>query len=459
MMQDIAKDTIFAVATPPGNGGIGVIRISGPGTRNISTQVLGFQPEARHAHMAHFQDAHGETIDTGLALFFPAPRSLTGEDVLELQGHGGAVVLKLLADRLSALGARAARPGEFLERAYLNDKIDLTQAEAIADLIESGTEAAARAARRSMEGVFSDRVQALQGQLTTLRVFVEAALDFPDEDIDFIADSDVDERLESVLAGADELIEQAHQGHLLRDGITIAIFGQPNAGKSSLLNALSGRDSAIVTDIPGTTRDVLRETLQLRGYPVHIADTAGIRDATDAVEAEGVKRARHALSEADLALLVIDSQAPVAPQQALVSEVPEGIDIIEAINKIDLAAVDWAETERTDAREAGGSRNRRVPISARTGEGLEELISTVLTHAGAQSVGHGSFSARTRHVEALKRTRDHLRQGREQLTGFSAAETLAEELRLAQRALGEITGEFLPDDLLGAIFADFCIGK
>jgi tRNA modification GTPase len=448
-MEQRAQETIYAIATPPGVGGIGVIRVSGPRAQDLAKTITGRIPVPKRAQLSRFRDEAGEAIDSGIVLFFPGPNSFTGEDVLELQGHGGPVVQQVLSARLAELGARPARPGEFLERAYLNDKIDLAQAEAIADLIESGTVAAARAAQRSLEGVFSERVQELQQSLTGLRVFVEAALDFPDEEIDFIADSDVADRLKMIIQSNQQLLDEAHQGQLLRDGITIAIFGQPNAGKSSLLNALSGREAAIVTDIPGTTRDVLRESLSLKGLPVHVADTAGIREANDAVEAEGVRRARHELTRADLVLLVLDSQADEAPQRALLGEVPAGVPAIEVVNKIDL--------------EPGDARWARVPgrvfISARTGEGIDTLVDQILDRVGASAEHAGHFSARTRHIDALRRVRAHLEQGRAQLSDYSAAETLAEELRLAQQSLGEITGEFLPDDLLGAIFASFCIGK
>jgi tRNA modification GTPase len=443
------QDTIFAIATPPGFGGVGVIRVSGPATSTYARTLLGELPPPRYARLARFLDADGEAIDSGIALFFPGPASFTGEDVLEIQGHGGPVVQQLLSRRLMGLGARPARAGEFLERAFLNDKLDLAQAEAIADLIESGTAAAARAAQHSLEGVLSRRVQAVQEQMTSLRVFVEAALDFPDEEIDFIADSDVAERLQAILAETRRLQEEAHQGRLLRDGVTIAIIGQPNAGKSSLLNTLAGRDAAIVTDIPGTTRDVLRETISLHGMPVHMADTAGIREAADVVEAEGVRRARHTLAQADLALLVIDTQQPEEPQLALREEAPGQVPCILVFNKIDLggngARVDQ---ERLEAH-----------ISARTGAGVEGLTAMICEVAGLSAGQEGAFSARTRHLDVLRRVQRHLEQGATQLKEYSAAETLAEELRLAQRVLGEITGEFLPDDLLGAIFASFCIGK
>jgi len=425
--------------------------VSGELSQTIAKQITGTDLQVRRAHFARFLDGDGQTLDSGIAIFFAGPASFTGEDVLELQGHGGPQVMQMLMRRVLSLGARPARAGEFSERAFLNNKLDLTQAEAIADLIESGTEAAARAAQRSLDGVFSDQVNQLQQELIKLRVFVEAAMDFPDEEIDFLADSDVLQRLQAVSTHLEKLLQQAHQGQLLRDGINIAITGLPNAGKSSLLNALAGRESAIVTDIPGTTRDVLREHISLDGVPVHIADTAGIRESADVVEAEGVRRARVALAEADLALLVLDVSQSLPTQLALKSEIPDSVPCIEVFNKTDLPG-DWIAMIKNATAQA-------VCVSAKTGQGLEQLIELIKDTVGAASVNEGSFSARTRHVDALHKTLQHLRGGEQQLVEFNAPETLAEELRLAQRELGEITGEYLPDDLLGAIFSSFCIGK
>ena len=448
-LQSVETDTICAIATPPGVGGVGVIRISGPLSTSIAKQILGISLQARKAHFARFKDDQGRTIDSGIALLFTAPASFTGEDVLELQGHGGPQILQMLMTRVMELGARPARPGEFSERAFLNNKLDLVQVEAIADLIESGTQASARAAQRSLEGVFSEAVNHLQQELIDLRVFVEAAMDFPDEEIDFLADSDVLEKLGRAGDHLRTLLEQAHQGQLLRDGINIAIAGLPNAGKSSLLNALAGRESAIVTDTPGTTRDVLREHISLDGLPVHVSDTAGIRESTDQVEAEGVRRARAALTIADLVLLVIDSTQPLEPQLALRTEIPDNIACIEVYNKLDL----------TDGEAGVDDTLLKVWVSAKTGQGLQRLTRLVKSTVGANVSAEGVFSARTRHLDALRRTLDHIETGRVQLEQYNAPETLAEELRLAQKSLGEITGEYLPDDLLGAIFSSFCIGK
>ncbi len=446
-------DTICAVATPPGIGGLGIVRLSGPGVRMIAKHLLGELPKPRYAKLADFIDESGETIDSGIVLFFQGPHSFTGEDVLELQGHGGPYILQRVLERILQLGARAARPGEFSERAFLNDKMDLVQAEAIADLIDSGTEAAARAAQRSLQGVFSDRVNHLRTGLMQLRVFVEAAIDFPDEEIDFLAESDVLQRLDQTREQLTGLLHEARQGRLLRDGIVLAIIGRPNAGKSSLLNALSGQESAIVTEIPGTTRDVLREQIEIAGIPVHLADTAGIHETTDRIEVEGVRRAREALESADLVLLIEDASALPDGQQDLAEELPSHVRYIRVGNKIDL--LDKADRNRAYRHAARPD----VWISAKTGQGIDDLKTRILEEMGAADRAEGSFSARRRHIEALRKAALHLEAGKARMEESMSGELLAEELRLAQNALGEITGEVLPEELLGEIFASFCIGK
>jgi tRNA modification GTPase len=405
-------------------------------------------PQPRYALLSDFRAADGEVIDSGIALYFPAPRSFTGEHVLELQGHGGAHVLNRLQHRVLELGARRAQPGEFSRRAFLNDKLDLVQAEAIADLIDSATDAAARAAQRSLQGEFSRRVHELQDALTSLRVFVEAAIDFPDEEIDFLAESDVNERTAGVRDQVDELLSEARQGRLLRDGIVLAISGRPNAGKSSLLNALSGQDTAIVTDIPGTTRDVLREQIDLDGIPVHLADTAGIRETSDRIEAEGVRRARQALDSADIVLLVEDVSDQPSETADLAGEIPANVQFIRVKNKADLLP------GTIPPPQAG-----TVWISAKTGQGVDDLRSQIREMVGASDHAEGSFSARQRHTDALRKARDHVSRGLAEMLHSGSGELLAEELRQAQASLGEITGEMLPDDLLGQIFSSFCIGK
>ena len=448
-----SADTICAVATPAGAGGLGIVRVSGPGVPEISRTLMGFLPSPRYATLADFTDSEDEVIDSGIALYFPAPHSFTGEHVLELQGHGGAFILQRLMRRVLNLGARAARPGEFSERAFLNNKLDLVQAEAIADLIDSGSNAAARAAQRSLQGVFSSQVHELQEELTSLRVFVEAAIDFPEEEIDFLAESDVVQQVNTARRHLSGLLDGARQGRLLRDGIVLAIIGRPNAGKSSLLNALSGQDSAIVTAIPGTTRDVLREQIDLDGIPVHVADTAGIRETSDLIEEEGVRRARQALESADIALLIKDVSNNADSEQDLSAELPPGVTKIVVGNKIDLLPEGGLQKfqDKDDTQQ--------VWISTITGQGMDDLRSRIRDAVGATDQVEGSFSARQRHIDALKRAGGHMAAGSQAMETSQAGELLAEELRLAQQALGEITGELLPDDLLGEIFSSFCIGK
>ncbi len=448
-----STDTICAVATPAGSGGLGIVRISGPEVPEIAQGLLGHVPSPRHATLADFTDSGHEAIDSGIALYFPAPHSFTGEHVLELQGHGGTYILQRLMQRVLELGARPARPGEFSERAFLNNKIDLVQAEAIADLIDSGSDAAARAAQRSLQGVFSARVHELREEITALRVFVEAAIDFPDEEIDFLAESDVLQRVKAAQDHVSELLAGARQGRLLRDGIVLAIVGRPNAGKSSLLNALSGQDSAIVTEIPGTTRDVLREQIDIEGIPVHVADTAGIRETNDLIEAEGVRRARQAVESADIVLLIKDANVQESGEEDLVNQLPADVSRIIVANKIDLLPA------RMRRKIEAESDAKQVWISAKTGQGMEILRQRIRETVGATDQAEGSFSARQRHIDALKRTETHLAAGHRAMEREQAGELLAEELRLAQQTLGEITGEMLPDDLLGEIFSSFCIGK
>ena len=445
-------ETIAAIATPAGHGGVGIVRVSGPQVPAIARQLLGFLPRPRHATMNGFHDADGELIDEGLVLYFPAPASFTGEHVLELHGHGGPVVMDLLLQRVLQLGARAARAGEFSERAFLNDKLDLAQAEAIADLIDSGTAQAARAAVRSLHGEFSQRIHALLERLIELRTWVEAAMDFPDEEIDFLADPQVAERLGDLQAELRAIELAAHQGQLLRDGMMLVIAGQPNAGKSSLLNALAGHDAAIVTHIPGTTRDVLREQIQLDGMPLHIIDTAGLHETDDPVEREGMRRAREAIGNADRVLLVIDDQTGfTTADAAILQNLPASVPHTRIFNKIDLSG-----------RTPGPDDTGEVPVvalCAHDGRGLCDLRIHLKHCAGYVEQAEGGFSARRRHLDALARAAEHIRTGSHQLAREQAGELLAEELRQAQQVLAEITGEFSSDDLLGRIFSSFCIGK
>jgi len=447
-----AMDTITALATPPGRGGIGIIRVSGPLCSLVAKAVLGKIPAPRFAEYLPFKAASGATIDTGLALYFAAPHSFTGEDVLELQGHGGPVVLDMLVKRIVDLGARLARPGEFSERAFLNDKLDLAQAEAIADLIDSASEQAARSAMRSLQGEFSKRIHQLVDSLIALRMYVEAAIDFPEEEINFLQDAQVSDQLTSVIQQLQQTLAEARQGQLLREGMSVVIAGRPNAGKSTLLNQLTGKDSAIVTDIPGTTRDVLREQIQIDGLPLHIIDTAGLRQGSDAVEAEGIRRAWKAISQADRILYLVDAgQYDPGASDPLLQELQAadpGITIV--YNKMDLL---------TEPTALPAAQYPHCLVSAKTGAGIPALRQHLKECVGYQTVGDGGFMARRRHLEALHAALQHVLQGQQQLTVNQAGELLAEELRQAQQQLAQITGEFSPDDLLAKIFASFCIGK
>lgn len=449
-------DTIVAIATAPGRGGIGVVRLSGVKAFAIAS-TLGGIPEARmqprFAQYATFRDGAGEAIDEGLLLPFRAPASFTGEDVVELQGHGGPVVMDLLLARCLALGARLARPGEFSERAFLNDKLDLAQAEAIADLIDARSAAAARGAVRSLQGAFSARVTALVEALIHLRVYVEAAIDFPEEEVDFLADGQVTAMLSTLQDDLDTLLAQTRTATLLREGINVVIAGRPNAGKSSLLNALVGREAAIVTPIPGTTRDLLREQCAIDGIPLNLVDTAGLRESDDPVEQEGIRRAWAEVRNADLVLLLVDGtqQDGIDPRQLwpeFVQALAPQQALIVVRNKCDLSG-----------EPAGPIAGMAVAISAHTGAGIDALRSLIRELAGAGSGGETGFTARRRHLDALQRARLALANGRIQLEQQRAGELLAEDLRLAQHALGEITGAVSVDELLGHIFSSFCIGK
>ena len=444
----IVRETITAIATPPGRGGIGVIRISGPNTKVISQVLLGRLPPPRQALYLPFLDQQQQTIDHGIALFFPAPHSFTGEDVLELHGHGGPVVLDCLLERITTTGARLARPGEFSERAFLNDKIDLAQAEAIADLIDAGSLQAARSALRSLQGEFSRQVQKLVSGLIQLRLFIEAAIDFPTEEIDFIGESAVIADLRGLIHELETLRASAKQGALLREGMTAVIAGKPNAGKSSLLNTLSGRDSAIVTDIPGTTRDVLRELIHIDGMPLHIIDTAGLRETQDIIEQEGMRRTHAALEQADVILWISDVNDTQAPLDILKNQ---KIPLIWVKNKIDL-------TGEAPSQQTHDSYSV-IALSAKFQQGIHLLKNHLKQMMGFSTNLEGTFSARRRHLTAIDQALAHLQNGYRLLLEHRASELLAEDLRQAQQALSEITGEFTADDLLGKIFSSFCIGK
>ena len=444
-------DTIVARATPAGRGGVAVMRISGPTVGAIAQQIIGALPQPRFASLRNFCDAAGETIDSGIALYFPAPHSFTGEDVLELHGHGGAVVNEMLLERIVQLGARVADPGEFSRRAFINDKLDLSQAEAIADLIDSGSKAAARAAQRSLQGKFSAAVLVLNTKVTELRIHVEAAIDFPEEEIDFLSDAALLARLNDVQLEFDQLEKTIRRGKLLRDGVRIVLAGRPNAGKSSLLNALAGYAAAIVTHIPGTTRDIVREHIEIDGLPVHIIDTAGLRDGEDVIEREGIQRTRQQLAEADHALIVIDvTDESTGSVTAMRGELPSDLSFTVVRNKIDLSGEQpGMDTTNPDT----------VNVSALTGEGIDELRERIKTTIGYEVDSGETITARQRHLDSLHQARDHFLAGKTQLLEYAAGELMAEELLQVQNSLAEITGEFSSDDLLGEIFSSFCIGK
>ena len=441
------KDTITAIATAPGQGGVGIVRVSGNLSLHIAEQLIGKVPSARFAHYTAFKNENNDTMDNGIALYFEGPNSFTGEDVLELQAHGGPVVLDIILKRVLSLGARPAKAGEFSERAFLNDKIDLAQAEAIADLIAADSEQAARAAVRSMQGEFSSVIHQLVEELTQLRIHVESALDFPEEEIDFLADATISNKLKNVQQKLQDVKISAQQGRLLKEGMTVVIAGKPNAGKSSLLNKLAGQDTAIVTDIPGTTRDVLREHIQIDGLPLHIIDTAGLRESDDVVEQEGVKRAREMIEKSDRVLFMVDNNDD---DKSMLDSLPKHVGKTIIYNKIDKEnrTAEIIEEETTE-----------IFLSAKTGDGIELLKQHLKNCMGYQQKNEGQFIARRRHLDAIDTAEEHLLIADKNLHVLQAGELLAEELRFAQEALASITGEFSSDDLLGRIFSDFCIGK
>ena len=478
-MKATKIDTIPAIATAPGYGGVGIIRVSGPETKNIAEKILRLEKNTpaspRTAHFSPFYSANNEVLDEGISLYFPGPNSFTGEDVLELQGHGGPVVLSLVLNEIIQLGARIAKPGEFSERAFLNDKMDLSQAEAVADLINSSSEAAAKSAVRSMQGAFSKLINEMVEEIIQLRIYVEAAIDFPEEEIDFLNDKKIYQDLERIMSKLDRIFAQAKQGALLKEGMTVVIAGEPNAGKSSLLNALSGKDSAIVTPIPGTTRDILKEHIQIDGLPLNIIDTAGLRKSTDQIEQEGIRRAYQAIEKADTILFLVDGSKNKNRQKNIESiwntfweeQKAELVNstssfnhrgfsnFIVVQNKIDITK----EKAEIIEKKKNSKDPTVIKISAKTEEGMDLLKNHLKKIIGFDLGQEAGFISRQRHLDALKKAQKHLANGKKQLQKYAAGELLAEDLRLAQRDLGEITGEFTPDDLLGRIFSSFCIGK
>jgi tRNA modification GTPase len=440
---------IAAIATPPGRGGIGVVRVSGRNLQSLALRVAACVPEPRRATLTRFRDENGRVIDQGIALYFPAPQSYTGEEVLELQGHGGPAVMNLLLSSCLSAGARLAQPGEFTLRAFLNNKLDLAQAESVADLIDASNEEAARCAIRSLQGEFSNAIHALVQALTDMRMLVEASLDFSEEEIELVSGKELEIRLECIRRQLEQVFNSARQGSLLREGIWIALVGQPNVGKSSLLNRLAGEEVAIVTEIPGTTRDVIRQAIEIEGVPLHLLDTAGLRETEDAVEKMGMARTRSAIDKASIVLLVVDSRVGVTPEdQAILASLPAGLRLIVVHNKTDLL------------EPASDSATADIRVSAKTGAGIGLLRQRLLEMIGWQSsAGEGAFMARQRHLSALTTAQTHLEAACALANSMDQVDLFAEELRLAQLALSSITGEFSADDLLGEIFSRFCIGK
>ncbi|MFV1993137.1 MAG: tRNA uridine-5-carboxymethylaminomethyl(34) synthesis GTPase MnmE, partial [Acidiferrobacterales bacterium] len=433
-------ESIVAVATAPGRGGIAIVRISGPAVTSIAEKLLGKVPLPRFADLLSFRDINGQAIDQGLALFFPAPHSFTGEDVLELHGHGGPVITDLLVKTIVELGARHARPGEFSERAYLNNKMDLAQAEAVADLIDAGSEAAARSAYRSLQGVFSEKVHQLVEALVKLRMFVEAAIDFPEEEVDFLADDNISQQAEAITTDLKKLLKQAQQGQLLHDGMTLALVGPPNVGKSSLLNTLTGNESAIVSEIPGTTRDVIRENINIDGLPVHIMDTAGLRITANTIEREGILRAKDAMLQADRILVIMDDRSTGDERKKEIKQALLHLPDHKNVKKGKYALL-WNKIDLTGKAPASEHKqgHEEIYLSAKTGQGID-LLKTYLKQAmHFQEVGEGTFMARRRHITALEQALNHVTEGIDQLNKSKAGELLAEELRLAQIALSQIT--------------------
>jgi len=449
------NDTIAAIATAPGRGGVGIVRVSGPNVCDIAAKLLAKPPTTREVVYTPFYDRHGDTLDKGIALYFQSPHSFTGEDVLEMQGHGGPIILDMILNEILHCGARIARPGEFSERAFLNDKLDLAQAEAIADLIDASSQQAVKQAINSLKGDFSKKIDSLVDRLIHLRMYVESAIDFPEEEIDFLSDGKVATDLSALLQQSSHILQQAQQGVLLREGMKVVIVGRPNAGKSSLLNALAQREVAIVTDIAGTTRDVLREHIHIDGMPLHIIDTAGLRESSDKVELIGIERAWQEIVQADSILLMLDCTKTIDIEQEdywqqLLDHPHCAEKITIILNKIDEPKANIHEISQGVAQ---------LAISAKTGEGLEDLRQHLKNIMGYNKPNEGGFSARRRHLEAIKQAQGFLESGQTQLQSYAAGELLAEDLRLAQQHLSEITGRFTPDDLLGKIFSSFCIGK